>query len=41
MKTAKDILNKPANEISESMDIDINSKRIIFIDHLYYNLNFP
>ena len=36
MKTAKDILNKPANEISESLDIDINSKRIIFIDHLYY-----
>ena len=36
MKTVKDILNKPANEISESMNIDINSKRIKFIDHVYY-----
>ena len=35
MKTVRDILNKPANEISESMNIDINSKRIKFIDHLY------
>ena len=36
MKTVRDILNKPANEISESMNIDINSKRIKFIDHVYY-----
>ena len=36
MKTVKDILKKPANEISESMNIDINSKRIKFIDHVYY-----
>ncbi|WMT50643.1 MAG: hypothetical protein RE471_06580 [Ferroplasma sp.] len=35
MKTVKDILNKPANEISESMNLDINSKRIKFIDHVY------
>ena len=35
MKTVKDILKKPANEISESMNLDINSKRIKFIDHLY------
>ena len=35
MKTVKQILKKPANKISESMNIDINSKRIKFIDHLY------
>ena len=35
MKTVKDILNKPASEISESMNIDINSKRIKFTDHVY------
>ena len=35
MKTVKDILKKPANEISESMNIDLNSKRIKFIDRLY------
>ncbi len=35
MKTVKDILKKPANEISESIHIDIKSKRIKFIDHLY------
>ncbi len=35
MKTVKQILKKPANEISESMNIDINSKRIKFIDNLY------
>ena len=36
MKTVKDMLNKPASEIAESMNIDINSKRIKFIDHVYY-----
>ncbi len=36
MKTVKDILKKPANEIAESMNLDINSKRIRFIDHVYY-----
>ena len=36
MKTVNDILNKSASEISESMNIDINSKRIKFIDHVYY-----
>ena len=36
MKTVKKILKKPANEIAESMNIDINSKRIKFIDHVYY-----
>ncbi len=35
MKTVRDILKKPANEISESMNIDINSNKIKFIDHLY------
>ena len=35
MKTVRSILNKPTNEISESMNIDINSKRIKFIDHVY------
>ena len=35
MKTVKNILKKPANEISESMNLDINSKRIKFIDHVY------
>ena len=35
MKTLKNILKKPANEISESMHLDINSKRIKFIDHVY------
>ena len=35
MKTVKDILNKPASEISESMDLNINSKRIKFINHAY------
>ena len=35
MKTVKKILKKPANEISESMHLDINSKRIGFIDHVY------
>ncbi len=35
MKTVKDILKKPANKISESMNLDINSKRIRFIDRLY------
>ena len=35
MKTVKKILKKPAGEISESMHLDINSKRIKFIDHLY------
>ena len=35
MKTVKNILKKPANEISESMHLDINSKRIGFIDHVY------
>ena len=32
----KDILNKPASEIAESMHLDINSKWIKFIDHVYY-----
>ncbi len=36
MKTVKKILKIPANEIVESMNIDINSKRIKFIDHVYY-----
>ena len=36
MKTVKKILKKPANEIAESMNLDINSKRIKFIDHVYY-----
>ena len=35
MKTVKNTLKKPANEISESMNIDLNSKRIKFIDRLY------
>ena len=35
MKTVKEILKKTASEISESMNIDINSKRIKFIDHVY------
>ena len=35
MKTVKKILKKPANEISESMHLDINSKRVKFIDHVY------
>ena len=35
MKTVKEILKKPASEISESMNIDINLKRIKFIDHAY------
>ena len=35
MKTVKKILKKPAGEISESMHLDINSKRIKFIDHIY------
>ena len=35
MKTVKNILKKPANEISESMHLDIHSKRIGFIDHVY------
>ena len=35
MKTVKDILNKSASEIAESMNLDINSKRIKFIDHVY------
>ena len=35
MKTVKEVLEKPANEISESKELDINSKRIRFIDHLY------
>ncbi len=35
MKTVKDILKKPANEISESMHLDLNSKKIKFIDYLY------
>ena len=35
MKTVKKILKKPANEIAESMNLDINSKRIKFIDHVY------
>ncbi len=32
MKTVKNTLKKPANEISESMNIDLNSKRVKFID---------
>ncbi len=36
MKTVKDILKKLTNEISGSMNIDPNSKRIKFIDHVYY-----
>ncbi len=36
MKTVKGILKKPANEIAESMNLDINSKRVKFIDHVYY-----
>ncbi len=28
MKTVKGILNKPANEISESMNIDLNQRRL-------------
>ena len=35
MKTLKNILKKPANEISEIMHLDINSKMIKFIDHVY------
>ncbi|WP_298409843.1 hypothetical protein [Ferroplasma sp.] len=35
MKTVKGILKRPAGEISESMNLDINSKKIKFIDHLY------
>ena len=35
MKTVRDIPKKPANEIAESMNLDINSKRIKFIDHVY------
>ena len=36
LKTVKDILKKPVNEIAESMNLDINSKRIKFIDHVYH-----
>ena len=36
MKTVMDILKKTASEISESMHLDINSKRLKFIDHVYY-----
>jgi hypothetical protein len=35
MKTVKKVLKKPANEISESMHLDLNSKKIKFIDHVY------
>ena len=35
MKTVRKVLKKPANEISESMRLAINSKRIKFIDHMY------
>jgi hypothetical protein len=35
MKTVRKILKKPANETSESMHLDINSKKIKFIDHVY------
>ena len=35
MKTVRDIPKKPANEIAESMNLDINSNRIKFIDHVY------
>ena len=38
MKIVKKILKKPANEISESMNIDINSKRIKFIVYIIYSL---
>lgn len=36
MKTVRDILDKPVNEISESAHFNINSKKIKFIDHPYY-----
>ena len=35
MKTVNDILKKPANEIAESMHLDINSRRIKFIENAY------
>ena len=35
MKLVKKILKKPANEISASIHLDRNSKRIKFIDHIY------
>ncbi len=35
MKTVIKVLKKPTNDISESMNIDINSKKIKFIDHVY------
>ncbi len=37
MKTVRKILAKPANEISESMHLDLNSKKIKFIE-LFYKL---
>ena len=36
MTTVMKILNKHTNKISELMNIDINSKRIKFIDNIYY-----
>ncbi len=36
MKTVKNILKKPASKISESIHLNINSKKIKFIDHVYY-----
>ena len=36
MKTVKYVLNKPVNEILESMHLGINSKRIKCVDHVYY-----
>lgn len=35
MKKVKTILKKPAEEISESMELDTYSKKIMFIDHIY------
>ena len=36
MKTVRDILKKRSNKISESMNIDINLKRVKFIDQTMY-----
>jgi hypothetical protein len=35
MKTVKKIPKKPVSEISESIHLDLNSKKIGFIDHVY------
>ena len=36
MTTVMDVLNKPTSGISESMNNDINSKKIKFMEHVYY-----